>query len=615
MCGIAGYVNFSGNPGDPAVLKDMADSIAHRGPDGEGYLTHLNVGLAHRRLSIIDLSDDANQPMTTPSGRWSIVFNGLLYNYRELQRDLEASGEHFHTTCDTEILLRALERWGPDALPRFNGMFALAAYDKKTRQLLLARDRFGVKPLYYAIVGKTLVFGSEIKALLAHPSVTAKLNAEGLAEYLTFMNFIAEQTLFEGVRLFPAGCWAQVNAAQPCGGDLPVRRYWDYRFTGVGHVDNEDALAETIHDTFAAAVKRQMVSDVGVSSYLSGGIDSGSITAVAAHNVKHLRTFTCGFDTEGAGDDAIFDESAAARLMAQTFDTDHHELILGPSDVERVLTPLIRQLEEPRVGQSYPNYMIARLASENEKVILSGTGGDELFGGYPWRYFTGFPAKTFPEFAQGYFQYWRRLTPDDSSLAAALAPIWSEAKPFDPYAAFINVFPAEAGQARTAEDMLNWALYFETKTFLNGLLVVEDKIAMAHALETRVPFLDNELVDLACRIPVSAKLDLSAVDAMSVGGRRMDGKRILRRMMRNLVPAEIHSRPKQGFSAPDQNWFRGPLAPMVRRRLTAPGSRLHEFVDPVFIQNTLNVHERGENRRLMIWALLSLAGVCEAYGL
>jgi len=623
MCGFVGYIDSRGVR-EAAPLIAMNDSLSHRGPDGSGTFAERNVALGHRRLSILDLRDEANQPMFGGTeNRFAIAFNGEVYNFRELRRDLEARGEVFATTGDTEVVLRSLMLDGPEAIARFNGMFALAFYDRHTKRLLLARDRFGVKPLYVVQQGPVTAFASEAKAFRHHPDLRMKLDEDGLAEYLTFMNFISGATLFKGVRLFPAGHWVEIDTTVPPEPLRPVQ-FWDYRFTGNREDFDGDALADEIHASFTQAVQRQLVSDVGVSSYLSGGVDSGSITAVSAASVDALRTFTAHFDYQGATDrELAFDERAAAQLMADSFGTSHFETRIGPEDFERVFSDLCRALDEPRVGQSYPNYIVSELARSHEKVVLSGAGGDELFAGYPWRYYQGFPAEDFQGYIDGYYAYWRRLAKTDAELESLIGP-----NDFDGRAVMESVFPAEAKVATAAPELLNWALYFEAKTFLEGLLLVEDKVAMAHGLETRVPFLDNDLVDLAQTVPIQAKLAgiggelerrLREVKGLEVESRsrRMDGKAILRHMMSRLVPDEITNRAKQGFSAPDGSWWAGRSYGFVEERLLGKSRRLHDVIDPKEIRAVLEGHRDGTRMdgRHKIWAFLNLAEALDNFGL
>lgn len=631
MCGFIGYLNLDGRPADEAVTRAMGDRIAHRGPDGDGYWTDGPISLGHRRLAIIDLSEAANQPMHSRDGRYVIVYNGEIYNFRDLRRNLEARGARFETESDTEVLLTAFELDGPDAFLTLNGMFTLAIFDRKLRCLTIARDRFGVKPLYIMQQGKVLAFASEAKAFRDHPDLTLSLDPNGLAEYLTFMNFISDATLFKDVKLFPAGSYVQVdldNPPSPGNGLRPIQ-FWDYSFTGDDSDYDAEPWIDEIYAGFTTAVERQLISDVGRSAYLSGGVDSGSITAVASAKSDKLRTFTAFFDYEGATESELkFDERAAAQLMARRFGTEHHEILIGPNDFIGSVPALCDHLDEPRVGQSYPNYLVSGLARRFETVALSGAGGDELFGGYPWRYYQGLPANNFGDYVDGYYAYWRRLAKTDAELAQLTAPIGADVSGFDGRAVFESIYPQEAQSAKRPEELLNWSLYFEAKTFLNGLLVVEDKVAMAHGLETRVPFLDNDLVDIAGRVPIQAKLNgIKAELALRAGikagtatdrrDRRTDGKFILRQMMERLVPEEIYTREKQGFSAPDGTWFRGAAYPFLRDALVDRPRRLHDFVDIAEIEAVLEGHRAGTRTdgRHKLWAFLHLSEVIENFGL
>ena len=626
MCGITGFLNLSGKPADALITPLMTKPIAHRGPDGEGFWHEGPLAIGHLRLAIIDPHTTSDQPMLSADKRYVLAFNGEIYNHNDIRRELQSKGVRFITQGDTEVLLQALIFWGEDALIKLNGMFAFIFIDRKEHEFILGRDRFGVKPLYYTIQNGIFAFGSEIKAILGHPQITAQLNKAGLAEYLTFMNYFSDNTLFDGIKLMPAGSYIKLpyDSNLSSGQTLPFTTFWDFRFTGEDRKFNADAIADDIHHSFKTAVERQLMSDVGVSSFLSGGVDSGSITALAASAGDGMRTFTAGFDISRAGQDANFDERAAAEIMAREFRTEHYEVLIKSDDFERTLSSLCYQLEEPRVGQSYPNFMASHLASKFEKVVLSGCGGDELFGGYPWRYFNGLPADNFDQYIDGYYSYWRRLSKTDEQLNNLLAPIKRELGDFNSRDIFTSIYPSEARSAKTPEALLNWSLYFETKTFMNGLLVVEDKVSMANSLETRVPFLDNDLVDLACEISIHAKISNIDSTIKNRSGltqvqdntdRRSDGKVILRHMMSRLVPEEIYNRSKQGFSAPDESWFRNESRGFIHEKLLGKGRIIHDILNKKDIEDTLERHNNGSNERLKIWSLLHLAEVFDAYGL
>jgi asparagine synthase (glutamine-hydrolysing) len=622
MCGIAGIMHRDGAPASSTRLKAMTDVIAHRGPDAEDQVVYGSVGLGHRRLAIIDLTPLGRQPMVTRNNRYTLVYNGEIYNFQELRAELTARGCAFVSRSDSEVLLYAFATWGLDALSRLNGMFAFAIWDRDTRTLTLARDRFGVKPLYYVEENGTFLFASEIKALFAHGEAVAALDPEGLTEYFTFQNFFTDRTLFKKVRLLPQGSYLQVR---PGTNSLQPITYWDYHFQEPETEIDETECLEELDRLFRQAVARQMISDVDVGSYLSGGMDSGSITALAAKQLPYMRTFTVGFDLSSAsGVEMGYDERAPAEYMSYLFKTEHYEMVLKAGDMERVMPQLAWHIEEPRVGQSYPNFYAAKLAGKFVKVVMSGAGGDELFAGYPWRYYRAVANANFDDYIEKYFRFWQRLLPEET-LPALLAPVWEDAKVTSSRDVFRGVFHEHANTLTRPEDYVNHSLYFEAKTFLHGLLVVEDKLSMAHSLETRVPFLDNDLVDFAMRLPARLKLgnltEAIRINENEPGGkaaryyeRTRDGKLILRKMMGRHIPQTIVDREKQGFSAPDASWFKGESIDYVKRRLFDDKARIYDFLDRDTVHGLVNEHLDGrENRRLLIWSLLNVEQMCESY--
>lgn len=617
MCGVAGLIRTDAAPVSPVVLQRMTDAIAHRGPDGQGHWIEGNVGLGHRRLAIIDLSPAGHQPMVNADHRYVLSYNGEVYNFRELRTELEALGYWFRSATDSEVVLNALAAWGVEALNRFNGMFALALWDRRERRLLLARDRYGVKPLYYTQQGHLFAFGSEQKAILAVPGIERRLDKPALLEYFTFQNFFTDRTLLEDVRILPAGHYAvlDLNAERP---QLQLTRYWDFRFTEPGGEIDAREYREELERLFQQAVNRQLVADVELGSYLSGGMDSGAITAIASRSHPYLKTFTCGFDLSSAsGIELSFDERVKAEAMSARFKTEHYEMVLKAGDMERVLPSLAWHLEEPRVGQSYPNYYAAKLASKFVKVVMSGAGGDELFGGYPWRYYRAAVSNNFEHYIDQYYGFWQRLV-DHQHLQKLFAPIWNEVKHVSTRDIFRDVFLNHDNQLDRPEDYINHSLYFEAKTFLHGLLVVEDKLSMAHGLETRVPFLDNDLVDFAMRCPVGLKLnnlqDVIRINENEPGDKRgkyfmktSDGKQILRDVMHGYIPQDIATGVKQGFSAPDASWFKGESIDYVRRQLLDGAPRIYSYLDRATTHELVGEHLAGEhNRRLFIWSLLNV---------
>ncbi|WP_102795709.1 asparagine synthase (glutamine-hydrolyzing) [Bowmanella denitrificans] len=618
MCGIAGIVQLNNRAISPVQLQNMTDAVAHRGPDGEGHWIEGNVGLGHRRLAILDPSPAGHQPMLSANHRYALSYNGEIYNFRELRIELEAEGYWFRSNTDTEVLLNALSHWGTEAIKKFNGMFAFALWDRQQNTLLLARDRYGIKPLYYGESNGTFAFASEQKALLALPSFENALNKKALLEYFTFQNIFTDNTLVEGIKLLPAGHFAtlKTNNYKP---QFALQQYWDYEFREPETPKREEEYREELDRLFVQAVNRQLVSDVEVGSYLSGGIDSGSISAIAARSHPYIKTFTCGFDLNSAsGLELAFDERAKAEYMSYLFKTEHYEMVLKAGDMERCLPTLAYHLEEPRVGQSYPNYYAAKLAGKFVKVVLSGAGGDELFGGYPWRYYRAVNNKNFEDYIDKYYLFWQRLV-SNSELKALLSPIWHEVSDVWTRDIFRDVFNTNMSTPEKPEDYINHSLYFEAKTFLHGLLVVEDKLSMAHGLETRLPFLDNDLVDFAMQCPVSLKLnnlhDAVRINENEPGNKAgkyfqktKDGKQILRTVMSNYIPNQASTAVKQGFSAPDASWFKGESIEFVKRKLIDNNTPLFEFLDKTVVSTLLDDHFSGKrNRRLLIWSLLNVS--------
>lgn len=617
MCGIVGLVNLDRCPVSPAVLRRMTDSIAHRGPDGEGHWIDGGVGLGHRRLAIIDLSPAGHQPMISADHRYILSYNGEIYNFRELRVELEAKGYWFRSHTDSEVLLYAFAEWGVGALNRLNGMFAFAIYDRRDKRLTLARDRYGIKPLYWFRCAKSFGFASEQKALLASGKISARTDRKALLEYLTFQNIFTERTLVEDISLLPAGHYAEIDCDDPRA-DVVLHQYWDFSFEEPADPLPDAEYREEVDRLFRQAVNRQLIADVELGSFLSGGMDSGSITAVAASSFPFLKTFTCGFDLSSAsGIEMGFDERVKAEAMSYHFKTEHYEMVLKAGDMERIMPQLAWHLEEPRVGQSYPNYYASKLASKFVKVVLSGAGGDELFGGYPWRYYRAVVNDSFEDYIDKYYGFWQRLVPN-SEMINLFRPIWDDVKDVSTRDIFRDVFRHHDNDFASPEKYINHSLYFESKTFLHGLLVVEDKLSMAHSLETRVPFLDNDLVDFAMRCPVRLKLnnlgEVSRINENEPIGkqakffqRTKDGKQILRDAMAHFIPEDIIHAQKQGFSAPDASWFKGESIDFVRETIFNDRALIYDFLDRATVRRLVTQHLEGEeNRRLFIWSLLNL---------
>jgi asparagine synthase (glutamine-hydrolysing) len=621
MCGIAGILLGDGGSPGRRALERMSAAMAHRGPDGAGTYVDGPMGLTHRRLSIIDLSEAAAQPLANEDGSVQLIYNGEVYNFAALRSELEMAGHTFRSRTDSEVIVHGYELWGEGVVDRLNGMFAFGLWDARRRRLLIARDRYGVKPMYWYARGGLFAFASEVKALLTHPAIPRDICYPALNEYLTFQNVFSDLTLFEGVRLLPPG---HLLTVEP--GSAPrQRRYWDFPVDREPIAIGDEEASEEVERLFTEAVTRQLVSDVPVGAYLSGGMDSGSIASVAGRHLPRLRTFTAGFDMSSAsGLELGFDERTEAEYLANLLKTEHYEVVLHAGDMEHVLPELIWHLEDLRVGQCYPNYYVARLASRFVKVVLSGAGGDELFGGYPWRYYRGVGSTNREDYLRRYYAFWQRLVPDEEKAALFTDDTRRRIGELSTFEQFRSVF---AGFRRPIDDPESYvaaSLYFELKTFLPGLLVVEDKVSMAHSLETRVPFLDDDLVEFATRLSPTLKLrDLDAapqVDEDDPDKRRRferqssAGKAVLRQAMGRIVPSRIAARTKQGFSAPDASWFRGESIDYLRRLLGDPRARIYELLNRDYVADKLAEHTEGRvNHRLLIWSFLSLEWWARAY--
>ncbi len=651
MCGIAGVISRSGRAFNPRKIKDMCDVLAHRGPDDAGYVffrqgqritgegeywcsfvdpkfRHLNehlpaldsdyycnevsqhpitVGLGHRRLSIIDLTHYGHQPMCSSDRRYWVVFNGEIYNYLEIREELSSRGHIFRTRTDTEVLLHLWEEYGADSISKLNGMFAFALYDRVDNIMILARDRFGVKPLYYALTEDFVIFGSETKAILASGLLSAEIDPDALAEYFAFQNIFSERTLFNSIRILPAGCMLQVTPTSDKS--LKARKY-DAGFPAL-NIDMDhsgDELSRDIVRTFEASVTRQLMSDVPVGAYLSGGMDSGSIVAIAGRTIPRLLTFTAGFDlTNVNGIEQGFDERGLSEKLAHYLQTEHYEVVLHAGDMPAIMERLTWHVDDPRVGMCHQNWYAAKLASRFVKVCLSGAGGDELFGGYPWRYRHGLDSTDVLGFDDSYFNYWNRLV-EPSKLSELFSsdiqsniPIARQA-----FQAVMDDLPQYNPEYSRETNFLHRALCFEFKTFLHGLLIIEDRVSMAHSLEVRVPFLDNQLADLAMRISPQLKVKGTALNYNQSHIQTAEGKKILRQAMTKILPEEYTQQKKQGFSPPDENWYRGPSMDYIKEILLDDRALDRPWFNRAFVEQCLQEHFSGaQNNRLLIWSLLS----------
>jgi asparagine synthase (glutamine-hydrolysing) len=623
MCGIAGIFNLNGNAVTHQEMIKVTRAIAHRGPDGEGVFIDDNLGLGHRRLSILDLSSKGAQPMPSHNGEWLIVFNGCIYNYLELKIDLRSKGHEFLSSSDTEVISEGLAEYGQAFFEKLNGMFAVGAWHKPTKTLWLSRDRYGIKPLYYWLNNGVLLFASEIKSFMQHSKFKVEVDLDALNEYFTFQNLFTYRTLFKGVTMLPPANTVSINSSTT---GIKHHSWWDYDFSKPDeHISFEDGIEET-QRLMQKAVASQMVSDVSVGSYLSGGMDSGSISVMASKHVNRLYTFTAGFEmSEVHGVEVGYDERIDAELTANFIKSEHYEQVINAGDLKWSLPRVVWHLEDLRVGMSYPNYYISRLASKFVKVCLQGTGGDELFGGYPWRYYRVFQSLNQKDFFSQYYGFWQRLVSDDQKQNLFQPNIFASINIQEPREIFERVFTFNNKlKYDTPEHHIQNSLYFEIKTFLPGLLLVGDKLAMANGLEERFPFLDNNLVEFAQKIPVKHKLgnlqNMKRIDenVTRKGSVRYmefdDGKNILRKAMEQLLPEKIVNRKKQGFSAPDESWYRGENAAYVKELLLGKNIACHQFIQPAYIERIIHEHcELRINHRLLLWSFMNFEWWCRLF--
>lgn len=623
MCGITGIFNLDEKGVSKNTLVEMTRSLAHRGPDHEGIFLSGNLGLGNRRLAILDTSSKGNQPMNSRDGKWVITFNGCIYNFPQIKKKLLRLGHKFRSTSDTEVICEGLSRFGPDIFKSFNGMFAIGAWHKPTRTLYLTRDRFGVKPLYYFFDKKKLIFASEVKAILKHPNYKIGVNLEALNEYFTFQNLFSYSTLFKDIYLLPPANTIKITAST---NKIIHQAWWDYDFSNPDEkMSFEDAKNET-ERLLKNAVRKQMISDVPVGSYLSGGMDSSSITALASRYTNRLCTFTAGFElSDVTGIEATFDERMDAEIVAHFYKTEHYEQVINAGDLAWSLPRVVWHLEDLKVGMSYPNFYISRLASKFVKVCLQGTGGDELYGGYPWRYYRVFKSLNQADFFKNYYQFWQRLVSDEDKNKLFTKKIQKDMDFEKPRQIFERVFTFNSKlKYETPEQHIQNSLYFEIKTFLPSLLLVGDKLSMANGLEERFPFLDNELVDFAQKIPIRHKLgnleDMKKIDENEFAKKNkyflqyFDGKNVLREAMKDVLPKQIVNRKKQGFSPPDESWYRGENAALVKDLLLNKITASSEFINQNYVKKIINQHiDKRINHRLLIWSFLNFEWWCRIF--
>lgn len=632
MCGIAGYLTTK--QVDPALLKRMAGSLAHRGPDDEGIWLDNDgdggVGLAHRRLAILDLSPHGHQPMQSADGRWQIVYNGEIYNHGAIRAALEGEGKGpdggWRGHSDTETLLQAIAAWGLErALSESVGMFAFALWDRRDRTLVLGRDRFGEKPLYWGWAGGDFVFGSELKAIRNHPGFPREIDRDALGLFAARGYIPAPRSIYRGIFKLEPGCILQIASREldrRGGGQPAIRRYWSYREIvgdGLGDPLPESQSLDALEEVLARAVADQSLADVPVGAFLSGGIDSSTIVALyQERSVRPVQTYTIGFS------DHDYDEAAHARAVASALGTVHHEHHVTEREAREVIPLLPDIYDEPFADSSQiPTFLVSRFARRDVTVALTGDGGDELFAGYQ-RHLVG------PRMWRALSRIPRPLRAAASPLASVPSRVWEGILPGprahagakiakglkvaataggldDIYGSFIDEWrflrsPVIGGGAGDPVDLDPGAgapdavrlMYGDAMSYLPGdILAKVDRASMAVSLETRVPFLDHRVAALAARIPLSLKI------------RDGKGKWILRELLARRLPRELFERPKAGFAVPVGEWIKGPLRPWAEALLEPGRMRSEGYFDPAIVQRRWKEHVSGKrNSTAAIWAIL-----------
>jgi asparagine synthase (glutamine-hydrolysing) len=623
MCGICGVAlsSRSGAEVERSTIERMRDVITHRGPDGAGLFLQGRIGLGHRRLSIVDPAA-GQQPMASDDGAIQIVYNGEVYNHPEISRRLEAEGHHYHTHCDTESVLKLYEEHGSQTPTHLRGMFAFAIWDQKRETLFIARDRFGVKPLYYAVTDDgSLYFGSEIKSILASGAISGTFDQTSLPEYLSSHSTFGTGTMFRGIQRLEAGhtlTWRD--------GVITIEKYWDLSFAHEGEDTRDEAEVIAQYDEmFREAVRMRLMADVPLGTFLSGGIDSAAITAVMASLIDEpVRTFSVAFAERDAN------ELEYARMVAKKFGTEHREVIVSAAEFWDALPQMIWQEDEPIAHpSSIPLYFVSKLAAEHVKVVLTGEGSDEVLGGYNRYRMTMYNMR----FGSAY----ERMMPDGgrSLIRGAIdsLPRGSRIRqkldrtfltlPADITTLYMDNFavfsrqrldglwsPAmreKLGQlspyvtaeqyyaSSDAHSMLNKLLYVDTKTYLHELLMKQDQMSMAASIESRVPFLDHKLVEFAARMPESMKV------------RGMTTKYVLRRIMTGVLPPEILSRRKLGFPVPIGAWLRGPYRHVLDEFVLGHRALARGLFDEETLKRLVASHVSGEaNHSERLWSLINL---------
>ncbi|HWR53424.1 MAG TPA: asparagine synthase (glutamine-hydrolyzing) [Bryobacteraceae bacterium] len=622
MCGIAGFVDISAGRDSLPLLKRMTSALAHRGPDDSGYYTARGVALGHRRLSIVDLSG-GHQPMSNEDGSLTIVYNGEIFNHAALRPELERAGHAYHTRSDTETILHAYEQYGPECLDRFRGMFAFAVWDSRSQTLFCARDRLGIKPFYYYSDGRVFAFASEIKALLEHPEISPAFDDSLLTEYLAFGYTSGERTLFSGIRKLMPGHHLTVRLRQG-NTSIAVEQYWDVPEAPAAPEQRDDrSWIADLRERLEETVRMRLMSDVPLGTFLSGGVDSSAITALVKQmSGGRVETFSVGYK------ETAFSELGYARQVAEHLRTDHHEVVVGMEDFFDALPRLVWNEDEPITWPSSVALgFVSKLASERVKVVLTGEGSDELFGGYAryrfydmnqrWARRYGVLPEVLRRFVRNQVAGSRLLGADarrklqhtfigrgDGVESLYLDNFYSalphaEQQQFlvssrlasvSPYASFLRYWNTER-----SGSLLQQMLYADQKTYLVELLMKQDQMSMSASIESRVPLLDHTFVEFAARVPDGLKM------------RNGESKYIFKKAVEDLLPREIVYRKKMGFPTPLRDWLRDDAARPLLRLLQAREGLLAGYVNPARLNSMIERHTSGfEDSTDRIWRLLNL---------
>ena len=611
MCGLIAIISKKKVSVDRDLFSACLSTLKHRGPDNASIYTNPNIAMGHTRLAIIDRSSQANQPFTENKFGNYLIFNGEIYNYREIRKDLTNKGINFRTESDTEVLYMALSIYGSSIIPKLNGMFAFVFWDQQKKLLTISRDRYGIKPLFYYENDRELIFASEIKAILAYLEKTNSnqitVNTSSLNEYLVFQNIISEHTFYSGIRKFRAGTCREILIT-----DRELisshKMYWNWK----QNAESLEILSDYdlhLSELIEKSVQKQLIGDVNLGTFLSGGLDSSVVTYFAAKNSQKLESFSIGFEFPVNRDIENFsDEIEEAREIAEFLGIKNHSKIVTETELHSTFSDINLVLEEPRMGQSYPNYFASKLASQHSTVVLSGAGGDELFGGYPWRYEISQNCSSWDSLVKHHFNTSHKLLAynEINHLLKNSVDYGDINRPKMLHKEFFSFFTQ---RTYSEENAINAIMSYDAEIFLEGLLGVEDKIGMSFSIETRFPFLDNNLVDFVIKYG-KIRSQFSGRDLWE-----NKGKKDLRSLATQLLPSKVANREKQGFTGPDAFWFRSDNSAKFFSKLLGKQRAIWDYLDYDKSMQYLNLHQSGHrNLRHLIWSMLSLSNFFEKFG-